>query len=330
MRIDRYSLRFTRLAPFALLALLGLAPRAAAQNQLYATHFNDSLGWTFTSGCWGSFVHWGVFAFTSYGFPAPSPTAALGFTNVQNWWPNGHYCGTALSPAVDLGSSTLPVLEFQYFWNHEGGCKWDAFGVEVRSATTGAVLFSECLSETGAGNMFWEERRIPLDPAWGSIRVAFTQDTIDEWNGWESGCWVDDMVIEAYSCQVQTECVGAPLSTGAPGAELEARGTTSVSARDLVIEGSGFPTHTFAAAFAGPDAATFPVGIGVRCIGPGTSVRLAVAPTRTLGVPFWNLDLAAAPLAQIAVVGQPLYFQTIFRDGPAMNLSEALRLEICP
>jgi hypothetical protein len=149
-------------------------------------------------------------------------------------------------------------------------------------------------------------------------------------NGWETGSWVDDMVIEGVVCQVSTECVGESLSTGAPGAALAAHGTTSLAARDLVIEGAGFPTHTFAAAFAGPDAATFPIGIGVRCIGAGTSVRLAVAPTRDLGAPFWNVDLGAPPLAQMAVVGQPLYFQTIFRDGPTVNLSDALRFEVCP
>ena len=278
-----------------------------------------------------SLVRWDVRVFPQqYNFPAPSPANALGFAARSGTWPGSYFNGEAVSPVVDVGASTLPVLSFQYFWDHEEGCKWDAFGVDVRSATTGAALFTECLSLTGHGSTGWVERRIALDPAWGSIQVAFTQDTIDVVNWWETGSWVDDMRIEASACQVHTECVGAPLSTGAPGAELDAQGTTSVTARNLILAGSGFPAHTFAAAFAGPDPATIPIGIGVRCIGAGTSVRLAVAPTRALGEAFWDLDLGAAPLAQLAVVGRPLYVQTIFRDGASMNLSEALRLEICP
>jgi hypothetical protein len=317
--------------PSALFALLALTSQSHAQHELYSTRFDDSVGWTLTPICFVSSVSWDVREFPSnYNFPAPSPVHALGFAGPNWWWPNSHLCGEALSPTVDLSGTTLPVLEFQYFWDHEAGCEWDAFGVEVRSATTGAILFSECLSETLLGSTTWVERRIALDPAWGSIQVAFTQDSIDSWNNFDRGSWVDDMVIEAYSCQVATECVGAPLSSGAPGAELTVRGTTSVSARDLVVEGSGFPTHTFATVFAGPDTATLPIGIGVRCIGAGTSVRLAIAPTRDLGAPLWSLDLGAAPLVQLAVVGQPLYVQAIFRDGAFMNFSEALRLELCP
>jgi hypothetical protein len=331
VRLGRSSLTHYWFASTSLLALLALAPRAHAQVELYATAFDDSAGWTLTQISTSSLVRWDVRVFPlHYSFPAPSPVHALGFTAPSGGWPSGYFNGEAVSPVVDIGGSALPVLSFQYFWDHEEGCLWDAFGVDVRSATTGAVFFTECLSLTGLGSTGWTERRIALDPAWGPIQVVFTQDTIDSWNVWETGCWVDDMRIEAYSCQVQTECFGAPLSTGAPGARLEASGTTSVTARDLVVTGTGFPTHSFAAAFAGPDAATIPIGNGVRCIGAGTSVRLAVAPTRALGEAFWNLDLGAAPLAQIAVVGQPLYVQTIFRDGASMNLSDALRLEVCP
>jgi hypothetical protein len=30
------------------------------------------------------------------------------------------------------------------------------------------------------------------------------------------------------------------------------------------------------------------------------------------------------------MAGQPLYLQTIYRDGPPVNFSDAVRLSICP
>lgn len=315
------------------MSLFSLAASAPAQVTLYATDFDTIDGWTITSGCTNNNnnVRWDARHFPAhYGVPAPSPARALGYTGIQGWWPSSHWCGEALSPPIDLTALGWARLEFQYFWDHESGCDWDAFGVDVRSAATGAVLFTECLSATGVGGLAWAAGSVPLDPAWGVVQVVFTQDTIDTWNGWETGCWVDDMAVIGLDCSPTTQCVGAPQMSGAPGAALRAEGSTSLLANDLRIVGAGFPLHTFAAAFAGPDSATIPVGNGVRCVGAGTSARLAVAPTRDQGTPLWSLDLGAAPLAQMAVVGQPLYVQTIYRDGAAMNLSDALRVPICP
>lgn len=314
------------LAGAALLAPLG------AQSTLYATNFDAGQDWTLTPGCWGAFVGWQVRPFFStYGVPAPSPARALGFIHPSGAWPNGHWCGEASSPAIDLSGAVRPELGFEYFWDHEGGCEWDAFGFEVRSEATGAVLHDECLSFTlNHGYMAWAERRLALEPAWGVVRIVFTQDTIDGWNGWESGCWVDDVIVEDLGCDVTIECVGTAQASGAPGPTLGLAGPLSVAANSVRLQGAGFPLHTFAAAFVGGAPATLPFSNGVRCISPVGSSRLSVAPTRDQGRPDWALDLAGAPLSAFALVGSPFYLQTIYRDGQGVNFSDALRVFVCP
>jgi hypothetical protein len=118
-----------------------------------------------------------------------------------------------------------------------------------------------------------------------------------------------------------------PSTFGRPAARTTARAT---SAGELRLVGAGFPLHTFAPAFGGPDPAVIPLFNRVRCVGVGNSVRLGVAPTRDQGTPLWSIDLDGPLLAPLAVVGQPLYLQTIYRDGASVNLSDAVRLVICP
>jgi hypothetical protein len=151
------------------------------------------------------------------------------------------------------------------------------------------VHFEECLS-LFPSVLHWRELEVPLDRAWGAVRVRFLHDTIDFWNQGEQGSFVDDLRF-VEECGWSVHCEGEPQIGGASGADLRVDGSTSIAAGDLRLVGAGFPLHTFATAFGGPDPAVIPLFNGVRCVGVGTSVRLGVAPTRDLGTPLWNLDL---------------------------------------
>jgi hypothetical protein len=328
------------LAPRHVLALLITTAPALTQSVLYSTDFSSGEGWTLvtTHNSPGPFTpRWSIDALPyqpggAWSLPPyTSAPSSLNFNSNDFGLPNtGVWSGHATSPTIDLSAADGDItLQFQYGFIHEINCQWDAFEVEVLSAASGAVLHSTCLSATWYASGVWRSFELPLERAWGEIHVRFLHDSIDHWNLNEQGSFVDDLRVVA-ECGASLHCTGAPQSTGAPGAAISALGSTSISARDLRLVGAGFPTHTFAWAFAGPDVATIPIGIGVRCIGVGTSRRLALAPTRDQGAPQWALDLGAAPLAQLAVAGSPLYVQTIYRDGPNINLSDALRLAICP
>jgi hypothetical protein len=307
---------------------------AAAQNVLYSTEFDDAAGWSLVDTSYSppAGIVWDVDALPATPMiPFVSPPHSLNFNHPQLGLPaGGIWRGHATSPAITLSGTSGPLrLRFQYAYHHEPFCQWDAFTVQVVDAAQPSVVrFEECLS-LSPPLQHWPEFEVPLDRAWGAVRVRFVHDTIDSWNHGEQGSFVDDLrIIE--ECGWSVHCEGEPQVGGAAGADLRVEGSTSIAAGDLRLVGAGFPLQTFATAFGGPQPAVIPLFNGVRCVGVGTSVRLGVAPTRDQGTPLWNLDLGAWPLATIAMAGQPLYLQTIYRDGPTVNFSDAVRIVVCP
>lgn len=320
--------------PLATLALVLVCP-AAAQNVLYSTEFDDAAGWSLVDTSYSppAGIVWDVDALPATPMiPFVSPPHSLNFNHPQLGLPaGGIWRGHATSPAITLSGTSGPLrLRFQYAYHHEPFCQWDAFTVQVVDAAQPSVVrFEECLSFDTLGYRTWREHEIVLERAWGNVRVRFLHDTIDSWNLSEQGSFVDDLrVLEL--CNWVVLCQGAPQLGGAPGADLAVEGTSSIAAGDLRLVGAHFPPHTYATAFAGPDFAWIPLFHGVRCVGTSNSVRLDVAPTRDQGTPLWNLDLAAWPLAAVAMAGQPLYLQTIYRDGAGVNFSDAVRIVVCP
>jgi hypothetical protein len=316
-------------APLA--ALLALASPALAQTVLYETSFDTLDGWTVSapppSGA--TDVRWDVDALPA-GPMAPyrSAPASLNFNDDGVGIPWGLWAGYADSPVVDLSVATGPVtLEFWYGFRHEFGCDWDALRVTIVDATNGSFLHDECISFDRFGHRAWIPHAVALDPAWGAVLVRFSHDTLDDWNFDDQGSFVDDL-------RIVEDCVGARvLCSGTSNfqtrAVLSVSGTLSIAAGDLRLRGEGFTPNTFAAPFAGTEIGTIPVGVGVRCIGASGSVRLPIAPTRDLGAPVWTLDLGAAPLATIAMAGQPLYVQAIYRRGVTVDMSTAIELAPC-
>ena len=320
----------------ASLTFLGLTASAAAQVDLYATDFAANDGWAFENHHpWGNqpqAPEWDIDALPASANLTPYRSApySLNFNHDQHGLEWGWWAGTASSPSIDLSRSLgTPELRFWYAFAHETDCQWDAFTVSVVGDAGGDVLFSECLSATSLALGVWTEFVLPLDRAWGSVRIVFGHDTLDDWNFNDQGSFVDDLAV-VDPCGASVHCEGQPLSTGAAGATLTLSGSASIAENNLRMRGAGFPTSVFAAPFAGPAPGTITIGLGIRCIAGGSSVRLPIAPTRGTGTPHWTLALGEAPLNQIAMVGAPLYIQTIFRDGNSVNLSAAMRLVICP
>ncbi|MEM6675209.1 MAG: hypothetical protein AAF726_20340 [Planctomycetota bacterium] len=311
---------------------LALAAPAFAQTVLYETSFDDLGGWTVTAvpPSFGYDVRWDVDAApVDVLVPYRSAPASLNFNDDDEGIPWGRWTGHVDSPAIDLSVATGPVtLTFWYAMRHEWGCEWDALHVTVLDASTGEFRYDECISFPDFAYGTWIPHAVPLDPAWGEIRVRFSHDSLDDWNFGltDQGSFIDDLAIVA-------ECAGATVLCTGSGTALDAvlsvSGTSSLGAANLTLRGEGFPSNSFAAAFAGPAIGTITVGIGTRCISGAGSVRLPVAPTRDFGRPVWMLDLSAEPLAPIAIIGQPLYVQTIFRDGALVNASVAIELVPC-
>jgi hypothetical protein len=324
----RQMLERRHLLALVAVGLLDLAVPAAGQQVLYSTRFDDAAGWTFGASNPTS-VRFDSYVFRDYySFNAPSPERALGFANPSGGaWPAIPLSGWAHSPQIDITGTVQPTLVFKKYWDHEC-CLWDFCELRIVDGMGTTQHFEYIsLDPAPAG---WLEHRVPLQPSWGRIWLSLHVQQIDFGVGTEKGLWIDDLSITALSCGVSTECVGAPLAGGAPGADLVVSGSTSIASADLVLKGTGFPPHTYALAFAGPDTDNAPLGQGRLCVNLATSVRLAVAPTRALGRPHWSLDLGAAPLSQVALVGRPLYVQAMFRDGASINSSAALRVDVCP
>lgn len=305
-----------------------LAPTAGAQADLYATDFLDDEGWTFSIGhsptAWGS-PSWGVDALPGgHSGLYRSPPHSLNFNHNVHGLQGGSWLGTARSPVIDLGVALAePDLAFWYVLQGEGGCNvWVDVQVGIVDAATGATLFQDCFSNQGTWNA-WVEIVVPLDRSWGEVQVDLRYTSFNAWNSGLPGLLIDDLrVTDPGGASV--ECEAQPLVGGGPGAELTLSGSASIAAGDLELRGVGFPAHTFAFAFAGSAPESIPIGAGVRCISPIGSRRLWIAPTRAAGTPRWSLDLGAGPIVDVATVGMPLYLQTIFRDGPTVNLSSTL------
>lgn len=317
-------------APLALCALFAATAVAPAQAQsvLYETEFSSTGLWTLeVDHPWGNQSNspdWKVDALPAPAAFAPyrSAPSSLNFNHDEFGIDWGWWAGVATSPDIDLSVSLgTPSLEFWYAFQHERLCDWDAFTVSVRDAATGEVHYSECLSATDRGYQEWVEFELELDRSWGTIRIEFHHDTLDDWNFQDPGSFVDDLrIIDPRGDTLH--CEGQPLFDGSDPARLSMRLAGPDPFGPVLLEGSGFPANGFALAFAGPDPGMIPIGHGLRCIGGGSSVRLSLAPTRDTGTPVWTLDAGVGNFTQMAMLDVPIYVQTIFRDGPSINLSD--------
>ncbi len=144
--------------------------------------------------------------------------------------------------------------------------------------------------------------------------------------------WSGDRSFDEYCfcesgpCSNADPTAGCANSSGA-GARLSARGSTQVTADDLVLLASGLLPGQPALLFAGANQLTgAPFGDGLRCAG-GSVVRLGVKTPSPAGAATWGPGLGASGAW---VPGQARYLQVWYRDpqagpcGTGFNLSNGL------
>jgi len=326
------------LAVFAsLLALTAVDGRA---QEIYSTDFSTLDGWSVQTSCASGYAWAADAPPASRGWgaaPFMSGPASLNFNNGVDIGGLGvhggaaYTCGGATSPPIDLSAGgSSATLSFWVSVEMESGCQWDELRLVVRPAGGGTAFHDECIMPQLV-QCDWQEFTLPLDVQWGTVEISFWFDVLDDWFNQGSGPFIDDLVVTG-SCahDWSTHCIGVgSVSTGLP-AVLEPVGSFSVSTNRFQLQGSDFPTNTFAVGFYGAQTATIPLGNGIRCIAAAQSFRLALVPTRALGRPHWNVDLGAPPLPTGQVIaGSTWYFQSIFRDGPGFNFSDAIQVTFC-
>ena len=142
------------------------------------------------------------------------------------------------------------------------------------------------------------------------------------------GVIVADFDCPAYS----TYCTTSPNSVG-PGVLIGATGSTSITANDLVLTGTGAPLSQFGLFYFGPNQISVPFGEGVRCAGGGI-VRLGVSNSGGTGVFTKALDHTALAPGNEILAGETQNFQCWYRDpsgGPSgFNFSDGLEVFFCP
>ena len=150
---------------------------------------------------------------------------SLNFNNGTDY--AGGARGGAVSPPVDLSLLTNPVVEF--WCNYETETRGTAFdrrflqvwdgsasarNVEWRLASVGysfdpvggiagagpgpcAEAYDDL--ETGAPVSTWHFHRVPLDPAWGTVRLRFVFSSVDDLRNGYAGWAVDDLEVKSHS-----------------------------------------------------------------------------------------------------------------------------------
>jgi hypothetical protein len=132
---------------------------------------------------------------------------------------------------------------------------------------------------------------------------------------------------------IATYCTTSPNSFGS-GALINAFGTPSVSANDILLSVSGGPPGEFALLFYGEGQVANPLGDGTICIGSNFQRLLPAVQFDQLSTLARTLDLNAPPNQSGQVtVGSTWNFQCWYRDpgagGAGFNFSNAVSITFC-
>lgn len=153
---------------------------------------------------------------------AHSGTKSLNFNNGTDYNAGSGVVakGTATSPAINLSGLSSPSLKFYCNFQTENETKYDQRILKIESddgATTHATyqfLPPGAAAGTPAGTTQtcdtsgkWHQHTVPLNAAWGQIRLKFTFDSKDSLFNSYAGWFVDTMTIQG-------------LGGGAPGGGL--------------------------------------------------------------------------------------------------------------
>lgn len=130
------------------------------------------------------------------------------------------------------------------------------------------------------------------------------------------------------------EPIGTSYCTsGANGAEIQAYGSDSVAANDLLLRATGAPVNQNGLFYYGDSQIQVPFGQGFRCVGGSQGVfRLQpVVNSGAGGVLDYQVDLANPPeVSGLVTPGSTWNYQAWFRDGMDFDLSDAVSVTFTP
>jgi len=189
------------------------------------------------------------------------------------------------------------------------------------------ILISSEQGGSGAGNQHSRACEISGDGA----HVAFSSAATDLVAGDTNA--VTDLFVRSLSpaSPFTNYCMSTPTSTG-NASTIQASGSASVLANDLVLSADSVPVGEPGLFYYGPAQLAAPFGNGTRCVGGpgGTVVRIfPFAQASGAGVLVTALDNTLSVHVQV-VPGASLNFQAWFRDpaagGSGFDLSDGLNV----
>lgn len=174
--------------------------------------------WDFDSGMqgWTNSSSSATIVWKADGLPNPVGTTtpyvsgpnSLNYNNDVDYVEGTTSSGSATSPAYDISGLTSPTLTFQCCYQTEstdGSSTWDARTFEISNDNFATTLVSDPMGLTNSGATVgacaaastWHVHTITLNPAWGTIRIRFSFDTVDGTLNAFAGLFVDDVRILA-------------------------------------------------------------------------------------------------------------------------------------
>lgn len=309
--------------------LIACVLSAPAFGQVYATQFDDDMGWTLTGNHPSCAFHVDGTPSTMSDGAFFSPPFSL---NANNGPCDDIFNDTfALSPPIDISNLQQPVLRFQCNWDfaQDNFCRY----VRVTNDGLSTYVMEQCLTLSDCAPYTWHAHELALDPAWGTIQLEFNMQ-ISAWlftayPGW----FIDDLIVEE-SCggPPTVYCATATNSSGLD-ARISYSGSQSVAAADLRLHVTDCPPNQFTIFFMGQAQTEVPFADGWLCVA-GQIWRYDVTSTGSAGVPSQSIDMVTSP-STLITVGSTWDFQNWFRDpqgpgGTGSNLSNALEVLFCP
>jgi hypothetical protein len=281
---------------------------------------------------------------------------AHAFPNFFNNWSNLYPASqTGLNVEAGVGTSCQLCHSAP-----SGGNGWNAYGWAMRTHilnglnTTAAILASEGADSDGdpSGSTNLVEIQASTQPGWrvgpqnthffkngstlpGQVAPTAILGDLDPGQIATSYCPGDGTGNGCPCLNEGNSGEGCANSTGAGGL-LEASGTNSVSAANLVFSGSNLVPGQAGLYFQGNNAAGggngFFDGDGLRCAGGGIR-RLQVRTASVLGTSFTNVNV---PVKGNVLAGQTKRYQLWYRDpsaspcGGLFNLTNGLEVTWIP
>ncbi|MBI2899693.1 MAG: hypothetical protein HYY17_05880 [Planctomycetes bacterium] len=175
--------------------------------QGYQTNFDDSTGWTFAGGANG--VVWGVDGTPSSvtGGAYQSASKSLNYNNATNYnsGSTSTNSGTATSSAITVSGSN-PSLTFWCNFKTETGSDDANYGYDKRTMTLTPGTGTAVTAKLGVTNFdtivgacsamgTWHQHTVALQSSWGTVKIQFKFDTVDEIDNSNPGWFVDTLAV---------------------------------------------------------------------------------------------------------------------------------------